>query len=256
MPDFSAERKLICDIGRRMYDRQFVAGNEGNLSIRIDEDRVLCTPTLISKGFMEPDDLCVVDLNGEQISGKRRRTSEVQLHLEIYRKRDDVRSVVHCHPPHATAFAISREPIPVGVLPEPDILLGEVPIAPYETPGGRPFADTILPFVELSNTIILSNHGTVSYERDCEKAFWLTEVLDSYCRTLILANQLGGISRLTRQQTFELLQLRKDWGFEDPRHAESYSDTDLRDHPLFRKTWQRSGLTQTAFPGPEDGLTD
>ena len=130
MPDFSAERKLICDIGRRMYDRQFVAGNEGNLSIRIDEDRVLCTPTLISKGFMEPDDLCVVDLNGEQISGKRRRTSEVQLHLEIYRKRDDVRSVVHCHPPHATAFAISREPIPVGVLPEPDILLGEVPIAP------------------------------------------------------------------------------------------------------------------------------
>lgn len=248
MANYQAEREMLCEIGKRVYARQFAAANEGNLSIRVEEDRVLCTPTLFCKGFMTPDDLCIVDMSGEQVSGHRKRTSEVLLHLEIYRQRDDVKSVVHCHPPHATAFAVAREPVPVGVLPEPDIFLGEVPISPYETPGSQAFADTILPFVHRTNTIILSNHGTVSYERDCETAFWLTEVLDAYCRILILANQLGGIRRVSREKTHELLSLRRDWGFNDERFGESYSKLDLRDHPLFRNTWSDANVSQTAFP--------
>jgi L-fuculose-phosphate aldolase len=246
--DYQSEREQLCEIGRRVYARQFAAANEGNLSIRLEENLVLCTPTLFCKGYMEPDDLCLVDMSGEQLAGKRKRTSEVLLHLEIYRQREDVKSVVHCHPPHATAFAVAREPVPVGVLPEPDIFLGEVPISPYETPGTQSFADTVLPFVERTNTIILANHGTVSYERNCETAFWLTEVLDAYCRILILANQLGGIRRVSREKAHELLELRKVWGFEDERFAQEFAGMDLRDHPLFRETWTQSGVEQSAFP--------
>ncbi len=246
--DYQNEREELCEIGRRIYQRQFVAANEGNLSIRVEEDRVLCTPTLFCKGFMQPDDLCIVDMTGEQISGKRKRTSEVLLHLEIYRQRGDVKSVVHCHPPHATAFGVAREPVPVGVLPEPDIFLGEVPIAPYETPGNQNFADTILPFVNLTNTIILSNHGTVSYEKDCETAFWLTEILDAYCRILILANQLGGVRHVTREKARELLLLRRDWGFSDQRLEAKFEAEDLREHPLFRSTWSNAGVEKQSFP--------
>ena len=166
---------------------------------------------------MEPDDLCVVDMAGNQLEGNRKRTSEVLLHLEIYRQRADVKSVVHCHPPHATAFAVARETIPVGILPEPDIFLGEVPIAAYETPGAQAFADTILPLVDRTNTIILANHGTVSFDVTPERAYWLTEILDAYCRILILSRQLGRTEQLPESKINELLQLRVDWGFDDPR---------------------------------------
>lgn len=252
MAEYSQQRELICEIGRRVYAKQFAAANEGNLSIRVEEDRVLCTPTLCCKGFMQPNDLCLVDMSGEQVAGERKKTSEILLHLEVYRNRSDVQSVVHCHPPHATAFAVAREPIPIGVLPEPDILLGEVPIAPYETPGSQAFAETISPFVALTNTIILSNHGTVSYEKDCETAFWLTEVLDAFCRILILANQLGGVRHVSKEKAHELLKLRRDWGFQDQRLDEQFAGQDLRMHPLFRKTWNHSGLKQKSFPVSDD----
>ncbi len=113
---------------------------------------MLCTPTMISKGFMKPDDICTVDMEGKQLAGQRKRTSEVLLHLAIMKERPDVKSVVHCHPPHATAFAVAREPIPQCVLPEVEVFLGDVPIAQYETPGGQKFADTVLPFVQEERT--------------------------------------------------------------------------------------------------------
>ena len=143
----------------------FAAANDGNISVRLNENEVLCTPTMHCKGFLKPKDICLVDMEGNQIAGKKKRSSEVLLHLEIMKARPDVQSVVHCHPPHATAFAVAREPIPQAVLPEVEVFLGEVPIAPYETPGGKKFAETILPFVKQSNVIILANHGTVSLRR-------------------------------------------------------------------------------------------
>src|ERR1700679_3457936 len=146
-------REQMCEIGRGIYNKGFAAANDGNISLRLSEDRVLCTPTRVSKGFMKPDDLCIVDLDGKQVSGKRKRSSEILLHLTVMKARSDVRWGVHCHPPHATAFAVAREPIPKCVLPEIEVFLGEVPITKYETPGGQKFADTVLPFVKQSNVI-------------------------------------------------------------------------------------------------------
>jgi len=167
-------KELICEIGRRVYNRGFAAANDGNISIRVGENEVLCSPTMICKGFMTPDDLCAVDLDGNQIAGKRKRTSEILLHLAIMKHRPDVKAVVHCHPPHATAFAVAREPIPQCILPEIEVFMGEVPIAPYETPGGQKFAETVVPFLKGTNTIILTNHGTVSFGAHLEEAYWKT----------------------------------------------------------------------------------
>ncbi|MGL6195891.1 MAG: class II aldolase/adducin family protein, partial [Thermoguttaceae bacterium] len=117
-------KEEICDIGRRLYNKGFAAANDGNISYRIDDNRVVCTPTQICKGFMKPDDLCIVDMSGNQIAGHRKRTSEIMLHLTIMKERPEVKSIVHCHPPHATAFGIAREAIPQCVLPEVDIYMG------------------------------------------------------------------------------------------------------------------------------------
>jgi len=180
-------KQEICEIGDRLYKRGFAAANDGNISYRISDKEVVCTPTQICKGFMKPDDLCVVDMEGNQISGRRKRTSEIKLHLAIMKARPEIKSVVHCHPPHATAFGIAREPVPQCVLPEVEVFLGDVPITKYATPGGEEFASTILPFVHKTNIIILANHGTVSYGDTVEHAYWWTEILDAYCRKLMLA---------------------------------------------------------------------
>jgi len=247
MADLEKLKQHICDIGKRIYAKGFAAANEGNISIRVDENRVLCTPTRHCKGFMEPEDICTVDMNGTQIEGKRKRTSEVLLHIEIYKNRPEIKSVVHCHPPHATAFAVAREPIPNAVLPEPDIFLGEIPIAAYETPGNQNFAETIKPFINKTNIIVLANHGTVSYDLELEQAYWLTEILDAYCRILILAKQLGRVEFLPSEKGRELLALRKEWGFNDPRSESPDAKGNICDFESFKSTWSNANLKQRAF---------
>jgi L-fuculose-phosphate aldolase len=248
MANLQKLKQEICEIGQRLYQRGFAAANDGNISFRIDENRVLCTPTMISKGFMKPDDLCVVDMSGKQISGARKRTSEVMLHLAIMKERDDVKSVVHCHPPHATAFGVAREPIPQCVLPEVEVFLGDVPITQYETPGGQDFADTILPFVKKTNVIILANHGTVSYGETVERAYWWTEILDAYCRILMLAKGLGNINYFTEPEARDLLELKKKWGFADPRSE--MKNCDICANDIFRASWKASGVERHAFQPP------
>ncbi len=223
--DDSDARRLICEIGRRLYARGFAGGNDGNLSVRRPDGTVLCTPTLISKGFMTPDDLCVVDLDGVQQSGARRRTSEILLHCEIYRNLPEAQAVVHCHPPHATAFAVARVDVPTGILPEIEVFLGRVPRAEYETPGTMAFAATIRPHLHGTNTVVLSNHGTVSWGTTLEQAFWNTEILDNYCRILLLALPLGGLQRLPPEKVRELLALRPAFGLPvDPRVADGSAE--------------------------------
>jgi L-fuculose-phosphate aldolase len=210
-------KEQICEIGRRVYQRGFAAANDGNISFRLNGREILCSPTMISKGFMKPDDICKVDYEGKQLSGKRKRSSEILLHLAAYKHRPDVNAVVHCHPPHATAFAVAGVPIPQCVLPEVEVFLGEVPTAVYETPGTQKFADTIVPHLKSSNTIILANHGTVTFGPDLEKAYWNSEIIDAYCRILILAQQLGNVNYFSQQQTKELLDLKKKLGYDDIR---------------------------------------
>jgi L-fuculose-phosphate aldolase len=211
-------KQEICEIGRRIYNKGFAAGNAGNISCRLSESEVLCTPTLISKGFMTPDDLCTVDMQGKQLSGTRKCSSEIRLHLTILRERADVNSVVHCHPPHASAFAVTREPLPQGLLPEVEVFLGPVPVAEYRCPGNQEFADTVLPHCQDSSAIILANHGTVSFGDTVEHAYWWTEVLDAYCRIVLMAKSLGGFACLSDLEMRELLAHKKKMGFKDSRY--------------------------------------
>jgi L-fuculose-phosphate aldolase len=242
-------KQEICEIGDRLYKKGFAAANDGNISFRLSENEVVCTPTLCCKGFLKPDDLCIVDMEGKQLAGHRKRTSEVMLHLEIMKARPEVKSVVHCHPPHATAFGIAREPIPQCVLPEVEIFLGDVPITKYEIPGGKEFAETILPFVHKSNIVILANHGTVSYGETVERAYWWTEILDAYCRMLMLARGLGRINYFSEPEAQALLDLKGKWGYKDPR-AEM-TNCELCANDVFRASWPQSGVHQTAFTPPK-----
>jgi L-fuculose-phosphate aldolase len=242
-------KQEICEIGDRIYKKGFAAANDGNISFRVSEKEVVCTPTQICKGFMKPDDLCTVDMEGKQISGHRKRTSEIMLHIAIMKERPEVKSVVHCHPPHATAFGIAREPIPQCVLPEVEVFLGDVPITKYATPGGQEFASTILPFVQKTNIIILANHGTVSYGETVERAYWWTEILDAYCRMLMLARGLGRINYFSEPEARALLDLKQQWGFKDPRSE--MSNCDICANDVFRNSWKASGVERVAFQTPE-----
>lgn len=207
-------KQQICEIGQRAWTRGFVSASDGNISARLGDDRVLCTPTMTCKGFMNVDCLCIVDLDGNLTEGTTQPTSEIKLHLNIYRQRPDIRSVFHSHPPHATAFAITGQPIPRNVLAEPEIFLGNVPIAPYATPGSEAFAHSIDPFIQSANAILLANHGVVTCHHSVETTFWLTEMLDSYCRVLINTKAIGPVQTLTAPQADELAGLRRRWGYE------------------------------------------
>ncbi len=243
-------KKDICDIGLRIYNKGFAAANDGNITVRISDNEVLCTPTMHSKGFLKPDDICLIDMTGKQLAGRKKRSSEALLHLEIYKQRPDIKSVVHCHPPHATAFAIAREPIPQCVLPEVEVFLGDVPITRYETPGGQAFADTIIPFVDKCNVMILANHGTVSFGEDVERAYWWTEILDAYCRMLMLSRQLGRVNYLNEKESRDLLALKDKWGFADPRNTDDYKNCDICANDIFRESWAASGVERKAFDAP------
>ena len=244
-------REQMCEIGRRVYAKGFAAANDGNISFKLADDRVLCTPTRVSKGFMKPDDLCVVDMEGKQVTGKRKRSSEILLHLAIMKARPDVKSCVHCHPPHATAFAVAHEPIPKCTMPEFEVFLGEVAITPYETPGGQKFADTVLPYVKDTDTVILANHGTITYGSDLEDAYFKTEIIDAYCRILILAKQIGRVNYYSDEKAAELIRLKPLLGIADPRLAKGLENCDLCGNSLFREGYSDFSPEPQAFMHPK-----
>ncbi|MDR3233374.1 MAG: class II aldolase/adducin family protein [Planctomycetaceae bacterium] len=248
MANLQQTKEEICDIGRRIYNRGFASANDGNISFRIDENRVICTPTGVSKGFMKPEDLCISDMNANQIGGTKKMTSEIRQHITIMKHRSDVKSVVHCHPPHATAFGIAREAIPQCLMPEMDINMGDVPIARYTIPGGQEFADAILPFADKSDIIVQANHGTVSFGPTVERAYFLTEMLDAYCRILLIARSLGKVEYFTKDEAEDLLQLKQKWGFKDPR-AE-LANCELCANDIFRDSWKETGVGNRAFHPP------
>jgi len=248
MVNIHSIKQEICDIGKRIYKRGFAAANDGNISYRIAENEVVCTPTMVSKGFLKPEDLCTVDMEGNQLSGRRKRTSEVMLHLAIMKARPEIKSVVHCHPPHATAFGIAGEPVPQCAMPEVEIFLGDVPIAPYAIPGGDEFARTVLPFLHKANVIIQANHGTVSYGETVERAYWWTEILDAYCRIMMLARGLGQVNYFSEPEAKALVELKQKWGFKDPRA--DMENCDICANDVFRDSWSEAGVKPTAFDAP------
>ncbi|HZZ45136.1 MAG TPA: class II aldolase/adducin family protein [Tepidisphaeraceae bacterium] len=210
-------KEQMCDIGRRIWLKGFCAGNEGNHSYRIGENRILCTPTGISKGNLKPDDLCVVDMEGKQLAGKRKRTSEILMHLQIYKARPDVKAVIHSHPPHATAFAVAGVELPTCIHPEAEVFLGAVKTAKYVTPGDKRLGESLLPFVKDSNTILLESHGVVCFSPDLEQAYYQLEIVDAYARILLLTKQVGSIRPLDGGEMKELLELKNRFGLKDAR---------------------------------------
>ncbi|MEO8376932.1 MAG: class II aldolase/adducin family protein [Candidatus Sumerlaeota bacterium] len=213
-------RGALCEVGRRVWQKNFIASNDGNFSFRIAENAVLCTPTMISKGFMKPEDMVIVDLQGNQIGGSRKATSEIKIHLFIYQRRPDVYSVVHVHPPHATAFAVTQRELPKCVLPEIELFLGEIPLAPYATTGTWEFARSIAPWVENHDAFLLTNHGAVTVGLDPYDAYYKMETLDQYCRILLLAAQAGDWNRIDFAGMKDLLRVKEKLGVPDPRGAD------------------------------------
>lgn len=217
-PEAEAVKLEICAVGKKLWNRQYVDGNGGNISYRIGPNEVICTPTLVSKFDLTPDDLCMVDLEGKQVAGKRPRTSEILLHLEIYKAVPEAKGAVHCHPPHATAYAITGRVPPSRVIPEFEVFVGKVAVSPYETPGTKAFAETVLPYVKSHNTVLLSNHGIICWADTVTHAEWYAEVVDTYCWTLMLASQLGvPISQISEKHTEDLLNIKKTIGLPDAR---------------------------------------
>lgn len=214
-----AAKEEICAVGKKLWQRQYVDGNGGNISYRIGPNAVICTPTLMSKADLRPQDLCMVDLEGKQLAGGSPRTSEILMHLEIYKEVPEAKGVVHCHPAHATAYAITGRVPPTCVIPEYEVFIGKVALSPYETPGTPEFARTVIPFVKNHNTVLLANHGIVCWADTVTHAEWYAEVVDTYCWTLMLAQQLGApLSHITDEKAADLLAIKKRLGLPDPRH--------------------------------------
>ncbi|MEX0775311.1 MAG: class II aldolase/adducin family protein [Phycisphaeraceae bacterium] len=224
--NFNETRQLkqeICEIGRRIWIKGFCAGNEGNHSVRIGADRFLCTPTGISKGFLTPEDVIVVDGEGKQVEPNargRRPTSEIKVHLAIYHQRPKVNAVIHSHPPHATAFAVAGIPLPEGIHPEAEVFLGKVPMAVYATPSTHDLPKSILDVMgPETNTVLMGNHGSVCFGKNLEDTYYKLEILDAYCRILLLTKQLGHANTLSQNQMVELLKVKQQFGLSDDRLA-------------------------------------
>jgi L-fuculose-phosphate aldolase len=220
---FEAEalRAEIIRVGRKLWQRQYVDGNGGNISVRLGSKYVLCTPTMLSKGDLEPADICLTDLEGNILIGNRPRTSELLLHLEIYKANARARAVVHCHPPYATAFAMTSTVPPIGLIPEYEVFIGPAAVTFYETPGTQAFAETVLPFVKDHNTILLGNHGIVCWSDTVTHAEWLAEIIDTYCKTYLIAKQIGKpLTVIPENKIEEILALKRRLGFPDARLAQ------------------------------------
>jgi L-fuculose-phosphate aldolase len=245
-PEVMAQKDQICDIGRRLWQRAYVDGNGGNISVRVAQDLVLCTPTLISKGFMQPADLCLVDMQGSQMAGTRKRTSEVLMHLAIYRAVPEAMACVHAHPPHATGFAVAGVRPPSCMVPEMELFCGEVPIAPYMTPGSPEVGEAVAALAPVHNTILMANHGVVAWSKTVEDAYFKMEILEAYCRTVLVTAQLGKPpNTIPAGQVRELLAIKHNLGIPDPRH-------DLEERELCDNSCWRPGVTAVARKEPAE----
>ena len=211
MTDKEAEiRKQICDIGRRIYDRKMVAANDGNISVKLSDNEFLCTPTGVSKGFMTPDCICKIDRDGSVIEAGDgfRPSSEMKMHMRVYKTRPDVGAVVHAHPIFATTFAVCHIPLSQPITAEAVMFLGTVPVAPYGTPSTSEIPDAIEPLLRDNDQLLLANHGALTYGPDLLSAYYKMESVEFYAELLYRSRQLGNPVELD----VESLQKIKDLG--------------------------------------------
>ncbi len=221
MPKTEQEyRQDIVEVGRLVYQKGWVAANDGNITIRLDSHRILSTPTGVSKGMMHPDDLIILNYEGKKIEGRREGTTEILMHLSIYKLRGDVRAVLHAHPPVATGFATNGRSLDQALLPEVIIGLGCVPLAAYGLPGTPELSAPMLPLIPKYDAILLANHGAVAYGDDVWRAFFRMETVEHFARINLVAELLGGPNVLPRQEVSKLFDARTRYGVRSRAGAE------------------------------------
>jgi L-fuculose-phosphate aldolase len=205
-------RDDIVKVGRLVFEKGWVAANDGNITIRLDQNRILATPTGTCKGMMDPDDLIIMDMDGKKIHGRKEGTSEIAMHLTVYRMRPDIRAVVHAHPPVATGYATAGKPLNLALLPEVIISMGCVPLAGYGLPGTNELTDPMLPYIPKYDAIMMGNHGAVCYGEDVYKAYFRMETVEHFARIAFVAEMLGGAKPLPRQEVDKLFDSRTRYG--------------------------------------------
>ena len=209
-------RADIIEVGRRLHERAYVASNDGNISVRLGDDRLLTTPKGVSKGFMTPDMLVVTDLEGRKQDGERDPSSEIQMHVAVYRHRPEIAAVVHAHPPVATGFAVAGIPLDRAVLAEVVTTLGSIPIADYGTPSTRELAEAVEQHIKTHDGLLLANHGALTVSRDVLSAYYKMETLEHFARISVVARLLGEERLLSREEVTRLQDLRGMYGIAAP----------------------------------------
>ena len=212
----SSLRADIVEVGRRMYARGYTASNDGNISVRLGADRLLMTPKSVSKGFMTPDMMCITDLDGRKLQGDRDPSSEMLMHLEVYRERPDVRAVVHAHPPIATGFAVAGIPLDRAVLAEVLTTLGSIPIAEYATPSTRELPDAVRKYIKAHDGMLLANHGALTVGPDLYGAYFKMETIEHFAKISLVARLLGRENLISREEVMRLQELRGTYGIKAP----------------------------------------
>lgn len=211
-------KKQIVEIGKRIWNRGYVAANDGNISVLLNDRELLTTPTGVSKGFMTPDMIIKCDRTGKMIAGnpKYRPSSEVKMHLEVYKDRPDVRSVVHAHPAYATSFAVAGIPLDKCVLPEAIIVIGSVPIAPYGLPSTQELPEKMRPFIKNSDAILMENHGALTMGTSLLNAYFKMETLEHTASIVWKAMQLGNVNVMSTHERDRLMGLRERFNLKSP----------------------------------------
>ncbi|MGE9270243.1 MAG: class II aldolase/adducin family protein [Verrucomicrobiales bacterium] len=233
-PEITVIKERMVAMGERMWARGYTDGNGGNLTVRVGDNLVLCTPTLVSKGFMTVEQIALVDMEGVQLAGKYKRTSECMTHLAIMKRQPKAKACCHAHPPHATSFAVAGVRPPTCMIPEAEVFLGQIGMAEYRTPGSPANAEVVGEEAVNHMSVLMLNHGVITWGKDIEDAYWKMENTDAYCQTVLLATQLKGTDLLTITggQAKELIELRGTLGMEDKRA--NWKECELCDNSEFR----------------------
>ena len=215
-------KKQICDIGKRIYNRNMVAANDGNISVKLNDNEFLCTPTGVSKGFMTPEYICKVDAEGNviQANGNFKPSSEIKMHMRVYKHRPDVNAVVHAHPIYATSFAIAGIPLTQPIMPEAVIALGCVPIAEYGTPSTDEIPDAVEKYLQYYDAVLLESHGALTYSDSLLAAYHKMESVEFYAELLFKARQLGGPKEFSEERVQQLYEIRRKFGMSGKHPAD------------------------------------
>ena len=220
-----AIRQEMCEIGKRVYERGMVAANDGNFSVKLGENEYLCTPTGVSKGFMTPECICRIDAEGKLLekNGAFRPSSEMKMHMRVYRERPDVLAVVHAHPPYATTFAAAGIPLEQPILAEAVLTLGRVPVAGYGTPSTQEVPDVVAEYLPFYDAMLLANHGALAYGPSLMNAYYKMESLEFYARILYQTQCLGTVHELSAQVE-DIYEIRRNSGMPG-RHPATHPES-------------------------------